>query len=433
MTTEATATASEATSNIVRDALQTQAIDLCLSTEKRIVAVSGQAGTGKTSIMKEVYNAFTAGGHFVALAAPTGKAAKRIGEATGIDATTIHRLLEFTHPGDPDEKTGKVLGVSVPKRKPSNPLAQDVILVDEYSMVHSQLHRDLVDAMPPGCLLRVFGDANQLPPIEGKDYDNLIPSPFETLLKDFEGVKLTTIYRQGEGSEVVAQAHRILQGWMPTSSNDFQIKWAGLAPKNQVNIIEDLVMAGDVDYASLDNQIITPANISWIGTTALNKKIQDLLMGDKMSQAFVMPRNKWAKGQLLLVPGDKVVWTNNDYQLNIFNGETGIVEHIDDGLVQINFGDRVVDVPPQVTYIASDGSEKWYDPRKSFDLAYVLTTHKCQGSEYGTVVYVMDKSVFRMLNRGNFYTAVTRARKRVIVVSDQRSVQTAVSTRKNRL
>ena len=419
-----------------RDELQQQAIALCCSTDSksRIVAVTGQAGTGKTSIMKEVYDAFVAGGHDVALAAPTGKAAKRIAEATGIAATTIHRLLEFTHPGDPDEKTGKPIGVSVPRRKPGNPLAESVILVDEYSMVNQQLHRDLCDAMPPGCVLRVFGDVNQLPPIEEDKQKNKEPSAFEVLLQQFQSVHLKTIYRQGEGSTVVSQAHRILNGWIPQQTKDFVLRFpVGMIGrdgyKSIKDIVTDLVMEGEYAFHTLDDQIITPTNRGWIGTHSLNQHIQSLVHDGKMERAYPMPRNKWDKVDLMLTVGDKVLWSQNDYQLNVFNGEVGIVTDIGSEFVQVDFGDRTVDIPSMVIYVAPDGTEKYYDPRRSLQLAYVLTTHKCQGSEYRTVVYIMDKSAWMLQNRANFYTAVTRARSKAIVVSDQRSLQQAVVTK----
>lgn len=421
---------------MIRDELQQQAIALCCSTDakSRIVAVTGQAGTGKTSIMKEVYDAFVAGGHDVALAAPTGKAAKRISEATGITATTIHRLLEFTHPGDPDEKTGKPIGVSVPKRKPGNPLTQSVVLVDEYSMVNQQLHRDLCDAMPAGCVLRVFGDVNQLPPIEEDKQKNKEPSSFDMLLKQFQSVTLKNIYRQGDGSSVVTQAHRILNGWMPQQTSDFILRFpVGMIGrdgyKSIKDIVTDLVMEGEYKFQTLEDQIITPTNRGWIGTVSLNKHIQALVQDGNMAEAYLMPRHKWDKSDLMLTKNDKVLWSQNDYQLNIFNGEVGIITDIGSEFVTVDFGDRVVDIPSMVIYIAGDGTEKYYDPRKSLQLAYVLTTHKCQGSEYGTVVYIMDKSAWMLQNRSNFYTGVTRARKRAIVVSDQRSLQQAVVTK----
>lgn len=415
--------------NVVRDELQDKAVEIACSTNNRIAGVTGQAGTGKTTIMRQVYLAFKEAGHTVALCAPTGKAAKRISEATGIQATTIHKLLEYTHPGDPDPKTGKPLGVSVPRRIPQRPLEQSVILGDEYSMVNEELNRNLLDAMPPGGLIRLFGDANQLPPIEEGDFMRRGPrplSPFEKYLKQFPSVTLKNIYRQGEGSGIVKNGHRIIHGMCPAQMDDFKIT---ITQQHKAKIIE-YVMESGIDFASLDNQIITPTNKGWIGTHELNVVIQELLQGDKMYTAHVMPRSPWdakKKLSLQLVVGDKVIWTKNDYQLEIYNGESGVVTSLDNDLVTIDFGDRVLAIPPWVEYEGADGKSKGYDPRTQLQLAYVITTHKSQGSEYECVAYLMDKYAFMLQNRANFYTGITRARKHVHVISDQRSFQSAVT------
>lgn len=412
-----------------RDALQEEAIEKCCSTDFRIACVTGQAGTGKTSIMKRVYHAFKDAGHSVALAAPTGKAAKRIAEATGIPATTLHKLLEYTHPGDPDPKTGKVTGISVPRRTQYLRLDQDVILVDEYSMVNEEVNRALLDAVPTGGLVRCFGDVNQLPPIEGNGFDDgpKKDSSFQRHLKQFAhaSVMLKNIYRQGEGSGIVKNGHRILNGMCPQPADDFRIT----TTLNHAFAVLDYVKNSKIDFASLDNQIITPLNISAIGTVKLNSIVQDLLMKDKLHEAKIMPRTAWdakKNKSLMLVPGDKVIWMKNDYNLEIFNGETGIVESLEHDLVTINFGDRTIAVPPWVEYEDPTGKIKGYDPRTQLDLAYVVTTHKSQGCEYDNVVYLMSNSAFRLLSRANFYTAITRARKHVHVITDARSFQSAV-------
>lgn len=411
------------------DPLQEEAIAKACSTEHRIVCTTGQAGTGKTLLMKRTYHAFKDAGHSVALCAPTGKAAKRIAESTGIQAITIHKLLEYTHPGDPDPKTGKILGVSVPRRGPQRPLDYSIVLADEYSMVNEELNRNLLDAMPAGGLVRMYGDANQLPPIEDGDFNRGGPrakSPFEKYLASFPSVVLKHIYRQGEGSGIVKNGHRILNGMCPMQSDDFKVT----ITQQQKDKIVDYVMTSDVDFASLDNQIITPTNKGWIGTHALNVVIQELLQDSKMYNARVMPRAPWdaKKGMsLVLVVGDKVLWTKNDYQLEIYNGETGVVTALDNDLVTIDFGDRILAVPPWIEYEAADGKVKGYDPRTQLQLAYVITTHKSQGSEYVNVAYLMDKYAFMLQNRANFYTGITRARKHVHVISDQRSFQSAVA------
>lgn len=415
---------------LVKDELQEEAITKACSTEHRIVGVTGQAGTGKTLIMKQVYNAFVNAGHSVALCAPTGKAAKRISESTGLPAITMHKLLEYTHPGDPDPKTGKITGISVPRRHAEQRLNYSIVLCDEYSMVNEELNRALLDAMPAGGLVRMFGDANQLPPIEnnGGDFNRgpRASSPFEKYLKQFPSTMLKNIYRQGEGSGIVKNGHRIIHGMCPAQMDDFKIT---ITAQHKARII-DYVMSSDIDFGSLDNQIITPTNKGWIGTIALNTVLQELLQDKKMYTAHVMPRTTWdaKKGKaLVLVTGDKVIWTKNDYQLEIYNGESGIVTSLDNDLVTIDFGDRTLAIPPWVEYEHADGKIKGYDPRTQIDLAYAITTHKSQGSEYLNVVYIMDSSAFMLQNRSNFYTAVTRARKHVHVISDQRSFQSAVT------
>lgn len=412
------------------DELQLEAIKKSCDINHRIVSVTGQAGTGKTTIMKQVYQAFIDAGHRVALCAPTGKAAKRISEATGIPAVTMHKLLEYTHPGDPDPKTGKILGISVPRRTPERPLEFNIVLCDEYSMVNEELNRALLDAMPPGGLVRLFGDANQLPPIEegtfGQSAAARKPSPFERSLKTFPATILKNIYRQGEGSGIVKNGHRIIHNMCPAQMDDFKIT---TTPIQKQKLIE-YVMESGIDFASLNNQIISPTNKGHLGVHALNEALQSLMQGDKLHTAHVMPRTPWdlKKGlSMQAVVGDKVIWTKNDYNLEIFNGESGVITSLDNDLVTIDFGDRVLAVPPWVEYLHADGKVKGYDPRTQLQLAYVITTHKSQGSEYENVVYLMDKSAWMLQNRANFYTGVTRARKHVHVISDLRSFQSAVT------
>jgi len=410
------------------DIYQKRAIHLACGTENRIVGITGQAGTGKTTIMKEVFSAFTGSGWNVVLAAPTGKAAKRISEATDIPALTIHRLLEFTHPGDPDEKTGKAIGHSFPRRDPQRPLDQNVILVDEYSMVNEKINRNLIDAMSSGCLLRLFGDTNQLPPIEefsvGRGSAPPL-SPFKTHLKKFPSVTLQNIYRQGEGSDVVKNAHRILHRMCPQPLPDFVIRLTN----NQADTLLPYVERDPEAFRSLDNQIITPTHRGPIGTRKLNLSIQAIVQSGNYSEGRTMPRNKWDKHDLTLYTGDKILWTKNDYNLGIFNGETGIVLEFEQyGQVVVDFGDRVVSIPPLVSYERADGITIHYDPRVNLQLAYAITTHASQGSEYESVYYLMDTYAYMLQDQANFYTGVTRARKKACVISDTKSFQKAVTT-----
>jgi exodeoxyribonuclease V alpha subunit len=197
-------------------------------------------------------------------------------------------------------------------------------------------------------------------------------------------------------------------------------------------VVLDLAANSGVDFGSLDNQIITPTNKGWIGQIQLNQLIQKQIWGTRLHEAVLMPRAKWDKIDLFIMQGEKVIWKKNDYNLGIFNGETGIVEDMGNDCVSINFGDRVVSVPPWIEYTTPDGGIKGYDPRVNIYLAYALTTHACQGSEYQHVVYVMDRSAWGLLIRGNFYTAITRARRKAWVVSDTAALQRSVTNTQSR-
>ena len=431
--TESLVDTSLPTTEISLDTEQQAAVTLCMDITKRIVSVTGRAGTGKTTILKTTYANFVESGYTVALAALAGKAAKRINEVTGFPATTIHRLLKFSHPGEQDEVTGKYYTESAPKHNKQYPLDVDVIFIDEAAMVNQELYRDIIDAMKPGAIIRFFGDINQLPPIEENVQLRSQPSPFKVLLEKFPSVTLTQLHRQGEGSDIAVNAGRILYGMCPVKKPTFEI----ITTAVPVDVIKTIIMDHpEVDFQSINNQIITTQNKSWVGTHALNGGLQPLFH-ESMAGAYALPRHRPFKGQkeipCYIKVGDKIIWTKNDYTLFIFNGETGIIRGIaDDGTLEIDFGDRTVAVPPIVTYFRY-GKEQAYDPRKVIELAYAVTTHKAQGSEYEHIIYVLNRSCFMMLNRANFYTGVTRARKFVWLVTDASSMQTAAFTAKSRL
>lgn len=415
--------------DVVLDPTQEKAVELCAS-KNRIVPITGPAGSGKTTVMRTVYHGLVDAGYAVALCAPTGKAAKRIREVTGIHAQTIHRLLEFTFPGERDEVTGKVFGTSVPRRHQDRPLEFDVIIADEYAMVSREVHRCLISGMRKGARLLMFGDVNQLRPIEEKEHRDK-PSPFQVALAKFEHVVLDIIHRQREGSGILDAAQRILAKRSPTKSDDFDI----LLTDEPIPAIKDLLRDRGVldQFSGMGAQIITPSNRSFVGRHALNGLIQLLFERGNKEPYVDVPRNEWDKKYPLRIRvGTKVIQNNNDYQLNVFNGEVGIVKEISDlDEILVDFGDRFVNFPPIVEYTTYDVKTgnpmvKSYDPRKELQLAYAITTHKSQGSEFDHVMYVMNKAMANLQIRGNFYTGITRAARKVTLVTDKRSLVTSV-------
>lgn len=438
------------------DSKQIEAIELCLNKTNRIVAITGAAGTGKTTIIRQVAKRLEDDGISFALAAPTGKAARRITQATGYEAVTCHRLLEYPRPGERDPDTGKALAPGVPKRDHKNPLSQSVIIVDEYAMVPHELNRNIIDALDRGARLLVFGDINQLPPIEQNKIVAEQPTPFEEHLER-ASVTLEHVYRQDEDGGILTAANRIRRGQLPNRTKDFVLDIS----TQQLSRIKDHVVSmkenHGIDFGKIENQIIAPSKGTWVGTHALNRVLRDLLnpFPEKSSN---LPRHSWEKeiSVLQVSVGDKVVCTENMYDLRdyttrftewtndgnpvdssfvetppnkmMLNGETGIIVDItEDGVLFIETDDRTVEFPP-IYNEWSYKNKRLYEvyPQKSIDLAYALTTHKCQGSEYQRVVYAISRSMFYMLNRKNFYTAVTRAKEHVIVFCDQQSLQGAL-------
>lgn len=444
------------------DETQAAAIEMCLDPLKRLTSVSGPAGSGKTTIIRTVYNALMEQGIPVVLCAPTGKAARRIKEATGIDAMTIHKLLEYNRPGERDEKTGAALDITRPKRDRQNPLTYKVILADEYAMVPYALHDNLIAALPAGGKLCAFGDVHQLPPIEDYRITNSSGTneitPFKKLLaREGQSIALTKVYRQGEGSAILEAANKIRIGHTPLLNTDLNDLYIKLTDKPleilKMHVLKSL--EAGVSYAKIENQIITPQKKSWVGTIKLNGMLR-MLLNPRPEQELDLPRHKWDKDPLKVGLNDKIVCTENMYDLRSYferysewtaemkpvyesyipcpdtkqmlNGETGIITHIyPDGGVDIDFGDRTVEVPMQYEeYWSERDTIIETQPLRGIDLAYALTTHKCQGSEFQQVCYVLNKSTQFSQSRQNFYTALTRAKKRAMVIGDQVSLRVSI-------
>lgn len=428
----------EQTPEIVLDDNQQEAVSACCNLTNRVVAVTGAAGSGKTTVLKTIYHKLQEAGYRVALVSPTGKAAKRIFEVTGIEAMTIHRFLEYTNPGEPDPKTGKPVAFSYPRRTRQNPVEVDIVLADEYAMVPREVHRSLFDALPNGACVRVFGDNQQLPPIEEDEWKNKDKakeaSPFEELLSKFSAIVLNTVHRQGKDSGILMNLHVLLQGRMPAKNDQWDMKFTDRPVDALTDYVLECLDEG-ISFADVHNQIITTQKNSWIGTLKLNTVMQGLFH-NTLDPSIMVPRNNWdgvgdAKGvPIRMYVGDKVIVTRNMYDLAVMNGESGkIIEFSSDGEIVVDFGDKEQVIPPLLLVQNRYGKTVEIDPRKDLALGYVITTHKSQGSEYSRVVYMLNKSTAYMQNRRNFYTAASRGREHVQIITDQVSLRTSIAKR----
>ncbi len=412
---------------------QLEAVDLCINSPSRVVSVTGPAGTGKTTIMLNVRERLA--GKRVALCAPTGKAAKRIQEATGIAATTLHRLLEYAHPGPPTEENPKPVSDG-PARNSGNPLNFDIIIVDEFSMMNTEMFNDLKAAMPPGSRLLAFGDINQLPPIESQFtlYDaKTYESPFARLIAKFPTIYLKDYYRTDEGSAILLNSQRILQKRPPVKGEGFNIVIVN-------DPIEFIMARYDLTQAfGANTQIIMPKRQHKGGSDEMNLRIQELASKGDFIEYSIDTYGKDGKKKKRNVRrhvGDKVIVTSNFYdlspmcdsplpiapELQAFNGEIGKIIYFDGENVRCDMYDRQITMPDfQKRFSVKHQRSYPIDPRENLDLAFAITTHKAQGSEYDHVVYVLTDSMVysRLLNWRNSYTALTRARKSVTVISSQ--------------
>lgn len=443
--------------DIQLDPKQLEAVELCtrIDPSNKVASVTGPAGTGKTTIIKQSYDVLTEAGYSVVVAAPTGKAAKRIREATGIQsAKTIHKLLEYTMPGEINEDTGKPARYSYPRRDHEKPLDEDVIIVDEFAMVNQELYRNIKNAMTSRSVLRAFGDINQLQPIE-PNHNAGIPSPFQFMLDPknrLNKVVLETLHRHGKDAIIAQNSRRILQGRIPANGENFALRQVdpGKILPTILQVARKLIERGTPTFNSIDAQIITPQSTGASGTYMLNSTLRELYNGGTQDlitlERYPHIASKSKQDYIPLSIGDKVMVTKNYYDLRprisdrygdptnlaepippqaheeVFNGEVGLVTSIDDGYISIDVGDRVVVVPPYMEYIDEKGSLRDFNPHKDIDLAYAITTHKAQGSEYKNVLYVVSQFAQYLQCRANFYTGVTRARDAVMVVGDSKSL-----------
>lgn len=386
--------------------LQRQAVEL--AAQEELLILTGGPGTGKTTSVRGIVALFERMGLDVLLCAPTGRAAKRMGELCGKEAQTIHRLLGMSW----NEQTGDVTFTKNEKE----PLEADAVIVDETSMVDLALMRALLAALRPGCRLVLVGDPDQLPSVgAGNVFGDLIRS------ERVATVALKDIFRQAEQSAIVRSAHLVNEGRLPELQNTAASDFFFLPRRDSVRLVDTVVelcrtrLPEKMHIPAESIQVLTVTRKGDTGTAALNRALQAAL-----NPAGAGRREK-RFGDLVFREGDRVMQTRNDYDVlweredgtagaGIFNGDVGKILQIDPSgeLISIAFDDRVA------TYTA--------DMLAELDMAYAMTVHKAQGSEYRAVIFVSAPAAPGLMVRGVLYTAITRARELLILVGDDVSL-----------
>lgn len=382
-----------------------------------VLVITGGPGTGKTTTINTIIKYFESEGMDIFLAAPTGRAAKRMSETTGFEARTIHRMLELN---------GGVEGNAGFERNEQNPLETDVIIIDEMSMVDISLMHSLLKAIVAGTRLILVGDVNQLPSVgPGNVLKDIIDS------KLFHTVMLTKIFRQASTSDIIVNAHKINRGEpveLDNKSMDFFFLKRYDADKI-INVTLQLILQKlpkFVGASMMDIQVLTPMRKGLLGVERLNTVLQ----------MYLNPPDKRKKekehGTTLFREGDKVMQIKNNYQLEweirskyglcidkgtgVFNGDTGIIEEINDfaETVTVCFDEgRMVEYPFKLL--------------EELELAYAVTIHKSQGSEYPAVVIPLLTGPRMLMNRNLLYTAVTRAKKCVTIVGNDTTFEQMIA------
>lgn len=371
------------------------------------LVITGGPGTGKTTLVQGIVRILGAKKQRVVLAAPTGRAAKRLAEATGKPASTVHRLLEF----DPQSRTFQ--------RGPERPLSADLLIVDEASMLDVSLAHSLVRAVPEGGRLVLVGDVDQLPSVgPGRVLADLIDSGAVDV------VRLTEIFRQARQSLIVVNAHRVNQGDMPTVQPPdaaeadfffFERSTPEAVLETVLHVVAERIPAGFGLDSRTDVQVLTPMNRGLLGTENLNRELRARLNPPHAGALEL------ARGERVFRQGDKVMQVRNNYELEVFNGDLGRVTHIDreEKTLRVEMDDGRL-----IGYETSDLDE--------LVPAFACSIHKSQGSEYPAVVVPLHTQHYVMLERNLLYTALTRAKRLAIVVGERRALAVAVRNQRNR-
>ena len=378
---------------------QVRAIKTALSSA--VTVITGGPGTGKTTILRQLLLALGDAGLKPILAAPTGRAAKRLQEATGREARTIHRVLEYA------PETGSFV------RGKDFPLRTNYLIVDEASMMDIELAASLVSALMPNCSLLLVGDRDQLPSVgPGSVLKDVIASGLVPV------VELREVYRQARESQIVANAHKLNRGWFPDISNtpegDFFF-FERASPEEVLATIKQLVQQRMVGRFGIKDpreiQVLTPMNRGPLGTHLLNRELQALLN----------PTGRELRaGDRILREGDRVIQLRNNYDKGVFNGSIG----------------RLMTVDPQKGRVtaAFEETHAEYDQAEldEVGLAYAISVHKSQGSQYPAVIMPIHPQHYLMLRRNLLYTAITRAERVCVLVGTKAALQQAVRNQDER-
>lgn len=371
--------------NIKYEEEQKEAIKKAVTSN--VTVITGGPGTGKTTITHGIVSALHNLGMNILLAAPTGKAADRLSEATGMEAKTIHRLLK-ARPG------------GVYEHNEDNPLIGDVLVVDEVSMVNVYLMNSLLKAVPSHMKLILIGDVDQLPCIgPGNILKDIIDSHV------IQVIRLTKIFRQAANSRIITNAHAINRGEPPIFDNSENSDFFFMSEKEEDKIPGDIVdlvcsrLPKKYGVEPKNIQVLTPMKVNNAGTKQLNKLLQERINPPGPPELVC--------GEVVFRLGDKVIQTKNDYNKNIFNGDSGYIidVNLEDKTLRVDFGDSVV------FYDKTDMDELM--------LAYALTIHKSQGSEYPIIVMPVTGSHSFMLSKNLLYTGITRSKKICVLVGSK--------------
>ncbi len=391
--------ASTGQNNITLAERQRQAVQMALT--HKVSILTGGPGTGKTSTVQAILRLLRGKGRTALLAAPTGRAAKRLSESTGQEAKTIHRLLEVS-PGE---------GFKF-QRNQDNPLECDLLIVDECSMVDLVLMNNLLKAIHLASHLLLVGDSDQLPSVgAGNVLHDLIASGVVPV------TRLDTIFRQAAGSTIITNAHRINKGDLPLfppDKKDFYF-FGKEEPEETADLVVDIVarrIPEKFGVPAAEIQVLSPMHRGPVGARALNEKLQARLNPLRYDQP------EYRSGSRVFRVSDRVLQLRNNYDKEVFNGDVGRIETIDleEGEVRVNFEGR------GVAYELSDLDE--------LTLAYAMSVHKSQGSEYPVVVLPLLVQHYMLLQRNLLYTAVTRAKKMVVIVGTRKALVMAVKNDK---